>query len=104
MPELVQKILTGVLRTFLAPLLVWMVDKGWLTQADTAQLIAQVVIYAGVGLWALRDWIKAHRTQLTALAMPKGSTLDMLAEKVKAGETPRIATSADATPIITKQF
>ncbi len=100
MPELLQKILTGVLRTFLAPLLVWFVDKGILTSADTAQLVAQIAIYTGVGLWALFDWIKAHRTQLTALAMPKGSTLEMLADKIKAGETPPVSTPSDATPII----
>ena len=104
MPELLQKVLTGVLRTFLAPLLVWLVNKDIITSSESGQLVAEVSIYVGIALWSLFAWIKAHRTQLTALAMPKGSTLEQLADKIKSGETAPVATPADATPIITKNL
>ena len=100
MSELLKKVFLGVLRTFLAPLVVWLVNHEIITNNDSAQFIAEVSAYGLVAVWAAWSWMSAHRAQLVALAMSPGSTLKALANRLKDGHTVDLMTGATETPIV----
>ena len=103
MAELVKKLIAGVIRTFMAPLLVWLVKKGIFTTSDAAQWAAEVSIYGATAAWAAWAWANAHRAQLTALAMKWPSSLADLSLKLKLRDTPALTTSKTDVPVLPSQ-
>jgi hypothetical protein len=60
MSPLMTKLLTGVLRVWLAPILSWLVDQSVLSEHETTELIGQIVAWGGPAVWAAYAWWQAH--------------------------------------------
>lgn len=103
MADLVKKLVAGIIRTFMAPLLVWLVKKGIFTTSEAAQWAADVAIYGGTAAWAAWAWIAAHRGQLTALAILKPATIAEVDRKLKSGDTPPLTTPKTDVPVLPSQ-
>lgn len=95
MSDLLIKVLNGVLRVVMAPILVWLVNKNILTTDESLKLVAEIAAYAVPILWAIWAWIQAQREKHTALAMPEGSTPAELKDQVKSGQTASAIASPD---------
>lgn len=98
--ELIVKVLTGVLRVLLLPILTWLIDHGILTSDESLQLVAEIASYVIVVGWAIWSYIRHHRAEMTALAMPKGSTLADLKDQMHSGAVASALTPTDQAPII----
>jgi hypothetical protein len=100
MSDLIQKILVGLLRLALVPVVNWLINHGIITDDESVKLVAEVASWLAIGGWLVWSYIKAHRKTLTALTMPKGATLAELDAKMRAGSLPSITTGRTETPKI----
>jgi hypothetical protein len=98
MTDLLTKIVLGLLRVVMAPIITWLISKNIITSDDSVKLLTEVAAYTVSIGWTIYAYIHAHRKQLLALTMSKGSTLAQLHDKM-ATETVALSTPVDATPI-----
>lgn len=100
MSDLMVKVLTGVLRVVMAPILTWLISKNIISSDESVKLVAEVFAYLVPSAWTVLAWIRQHRTQMTALAMPKGSTPADLLAQMATGYTAPALTPVDSAPHI----
>lgn len=100
MSELMVKVLSGVLRVVLVPITNWLVANGILTSNETVQFTAEVASWAVAIGWTVYAWWTAHRRQMTALALPAGSTPNELTMTIKEGASAPMATSPNQSPTL----
>jgi len=98
----IKSILAGLVRYALASFITWMITNGIATQAQTEYLVGWIV--AGLILIGWMAWhkIKSHVKVLTALALPKGTTVDELQAVIKSGVTVDASTPKDTMPVLVK--
>lgn len=102
MSELIAKVLTGVLRVVMAPILTWLINKQIISSNESVNLVAEIFAYLVPIGWTVWAWINAHRATVTALAMQKGSTMLDLKDSINNGETASVTTPTNMAPHIVK--
>lgn len=100
MSELIRKVLTGVLRVIMAPILTWLISQNIISSDESVKLIAEIFAYLIPISWSVWAWIKAQREKHTALAMPKNSTPKELKDQMATGRTAAAIMNVDSTPKI----
>lgn len=100
MSEVMVKVLSGVIRVLLVPVTNWLVANGILTSNETVQFTAEVASWAVALGWTIWAWWHAHKRQMTALALPAGSTPNELKMTMKQGASAKAATGPDQSPTL----
>ncbi len=100
MGEVIVSVLAGLLRYALAGVVTWAITNGIATEEQTTKLIAALA--SGIGLvgWLIYRKYKDRVMVLTALAQPKGTTMEDLKKKIAIKETVPADTPNDAVPTV----
>lgn len=103
---ILQSILGGLLRYVLAGVISWLITNGIADEEQVTQLIAGVASALALVGWLAWVKLRDRSKVLTALAMPKGTTLHDLDLIVKGGVVVPAMTPDDAvpTPVKSEQY
>lgn len=99
MSDLVTKVLTGVLRVVMAPILTWLINKNIITSDESVKLVAEVFAYAVPIAWAIWAWIRSHKEVLTALTN-RVTTMQQVKAVVASGQAPAVSTPNNVQPTL----
>jgi hypothetical protein len=96
--DLLLKILGGLLRIVIGPIVTWLMNQGIITSDESVKLYAELTTYAVALGWSIYAWVKAHKKQIMALTMPAGSTFAQLKDRLET-HTVDVTTPADVVPV-----
>ena len=82
------KLMTGLIRLALTPVIVWLNNHDIITTDEGVQLVLDVAAFAAVVLSMVWARVKDQRSIHTALAMPSWSTVNDLKVQVKYDPVP----------------
>lgn len=100
MGEVILSVLAGLLRYALSGVTAWLIANGIATEGQIAKLITGLATGLGLVLWLVWQKYRERVRLLTALAMPKGTTLEDLKKRIAIGETVPADTPNDAVPTV----
>jgi hypothetical protein len=99
MSELTQKILGGLVRTALAGVTGWLINKGIINSGDVATLISGITVGLITVAWTVYQKYGSHLQLLTALASPAGTTVAQVKAAVASGAAPVAVTPDTSVPV-----
>ena len=101
MPEILKKYLGSIIRTLLTSALAFLVQKGYVSESDTTEMVMWLTGVILVLLWSLYEKYSSQLQTLTALTMPQGATLEHVKEKIASPATvnPSVMTPVDEVPV-----
>lgn len=100
MKDLITKVLTGQIRLFLIPVAVWLSRHGYVGGDAQGQWLLDISTAIVVMAWSAYDWVQAHRDELLARALGKGTTKKELEQAKAQGAMVPLSTGSSETPVI----
>lgn len=95
---LVKKYIGSIVRTGLKALGGWLIGQGIVSDAQWTEMAPGLITLGGALLWSLWEKRDSLRKLFTGLAMPRGTTLEEVKNKMATGVKASAGTAADETP------